>query len=261
VRTGGAVLNEGTCGALGAIAAPTAGKEDDMSCDPFTTIERAFNKLVASDALAIDGSHHPRLPGRQVPISEIVKFLRNPQSPQEACDSIWRAFLSFPDRERWDLICFGTALPALRKATRRATRIWPHDPNGIQAEALDAFIREIREADHSGSRIFSTICNHVKTACRTYARDLARHARSLQEITFQSHAPAAPWAHIDLVLLRAIEQEVISWEEGSLIASCRLEGVPTETLAKALGTSRLEVTRTRKGAERRLADWILSAAS
>jgi hypothetical protein len=261
VRTVGAVLDEGTCGGPGAITAPTTGEEDDMRSDPFTTIERAFNKLVASDALAIDGSLHPGLPGRQVPISEIVIFLRSPQSPQEACDSIWRAFLTFPDRERWDLICFGLALPALRKAATRASRIWPHDPEGIQAEALDAFIREIHQADHSRDRIFSTVCNHVKSACRTYARDLARHARGLQEITFESRSPAEPWSHIDLVLLRAVEQEVISLEEGSLIAACRLEDVSTETLAKALGVSRLEVTLTRKGAEQRLADWILNEGS
>lgn len=229
-----------------------------MRRDPFATIERAFSKLVASGALAIDGRSHPGLPDRQVPISDVVTVLRDPQSPQETCDSIWHAFLSFPDRERWDLICFGIALPALRKAAAKATRIWPYDPEGIQAEALDAFIREIHQADILGSRIFSTICNHVKSACRTYARDLARHAKGLQEITFESHPPVAPWSHIDLVLIRAVEQEIISAEEEELIASFRLEGISTDATAKAQGVTIMEVSLARKRAEHRLAKWIMS---
>lgn len=198
------------------------------------------------------------MPDRQVPISEIVTVLRNPRSPQETCDNIWRAFLAFPDRERWDLICFGIALPALRKAATKATRIWPHDSEGIQAEALDAFIREIHQADLSGIRIFSTVCNHVKTACRTYARGLARHAKGLQEITFESHPPVAPWSHIDLVLIRAVEQEIISLDEEDLIASFRLEGISTDATAKAQGVTTMEVSLARKRAEQRLAKWIMS---
>lgn len=259
MRGGGGVLDSEVCGVLGAVIGASRRREEAiMRRDPFTTIERAFNKLVASGELAIDGSLHPGLPDRHVPIGEIVAVLRAPRSPQETCDSLWRALLAFPDRDRWDLICFGIALPALRKAATRATRIWPHDPEGIQAEALDAFVREIHQADPSGNRIFSTVCTHVKTACRTYARDLARHARGAQEIIYESHAPVAPWSHIDLVLIHAVEQGIISTDEEGLIASFRLEGISNEAIAKAQGKTSLEVSLARKRAEQRLTQWIMS---
>lgn len=228
-----------------------------MRREPFTTIERAFNSLVESDALPIDGSLHPGLPCRQMPISEVVTFLRDPQSPLPSCDSIWRALLAAPDREQWDFICLGLALPALRKAVSKASRIWPHDPDGIKSEAIDAFIQAIHEAKPPEARIFSTICNRVKTACRTYARDLARHARGPYQAVFESHAPAAPWSHVDLVLIRAVDQGIISEDEAILIGAFRLDGASASDIAKTLGIPAINVSLEEKSAEHRLATWLI----
>ncbi|WP_335986648.1 hypothetical protein [Glycomyces sp. MUSA5-2] len=228
-----------------------------MRREPFTTIERAFGKLVAADALTVDASLHPGLPNRPLPISEVVTFLQDPASPRPACDRIWRVLLTAPDRQQWDLVCLGLALPALRKAAARADRIWPYDPDGIQAEALDAFIRELHQPKIPEERIFSTICIRVKTACRTFARELARHARGPSETVFESQTPASPWTHIDLVLVRAVEQEIISKDEAIQIAMFRLEGIPDATIAEAMSASRKESRLARKIAEHKLAKWIV----
>ena len=191
--------------------------------DLFTRIQQQFERLVMDAAITIDGTAHSGLPHRATSLEEITRFLHSSDSSREARDSLWHAFAAAPDREVWDTICLGIALPALHQAVARAVKIWPHDPDGLQSTAVSAFLAKLpQHAANRGCRIFAGLYTHVKSACRTYARDMARHTRGAAGQVFDSRPPVRPWGHVDLVLAEAIREEVVTQKEAIIIATARL---------------------------------------
>lgn len=229
-----------------------------MTILPLDAVERAFADLLTHSNSRIGGADHVGLPNRPHSMPEIVEVLRDPCTVQETCDSLWRFFLEQFDNDEWATLSLGLALPAMRKSVAKAARIWDRDLIDLQAEAINAFIALARQIDTTSDRLYSHLCNRVKGACRTFARGLARNAKSIHQVGFDSCLPPEPWSHIDLVLTRAINEGVITREEADLIVMTRLEQVKLGRVAQSNGVSRIEISLLRKRAEHRLTEWLIA---
>ena len=227
-----------------------------MNRFPLDEAERAFTDLLARSEQLIDGTEHPGLPDRPVTMPELVAVLRDQLTTQETCDSLWSFLLEHFDDEPWATLSLGLALPPMRKSVAKAARIWDRDIIDLQAEAVNAFLEMARHIDPASCRLYSRICNHVKDACRTFARGLARNARTVHLAGMTARPPAEPWSHIDLVLKRAVRNHVISGFEAEIITNTRLEGEQLGSLARKRRLSRTILSMQRRNAEHRLIEWL-----
>jgi len=216
-------------------------------------LETTFRLLTTGPApLTVDGAEIGHgLPARVIPLHELAAILMHPSCSYTASDTVWRQLIA---RARtgdpaWVVGAFGVALPGLRGAARRLSRIHTGD---VEAEVLAGFTVALRKVNPAAPRVVQRLCSSALVEAR---RQLRESEPGRVDVTVPGRASAAPpalWAHPDFVLVRAVRAGVITVSEATLIGVTRLEELPVAEYAAQVGKTPKAVYKARDRAEARL---------
>lgn len=142
--------------------------------------------------------------------------------------------------------------PAARPCSARA----PGGAFDVHAEVLSGFLAALTDIDLQRPRVL------VRLRWAAYRAGSAALAEALDAPapiapdSFRSAPPKPPWGHPDLILARAVHQEVLTQTEADLIGSTRLDETPLTDWAAAHKMSAEAAYKARKRAEHRLVDFL-----
>ncbi|MPZ67755.1 MAG: hypothetical protein GEU83_20480 [Pseudonocardiaceae bacterium] len=224
------------------------------------TAETAFVALCRGPApLAVQGAEiSDRLPQRPIPLLELRRRLLDRSLSWQVRDAVWRELVQ---RARlcdpaWTVAAVGVAWPGLRRAADRVARGYDGDAADVDGEVLAGFLGALPTIDTTRRRIVRRLC---WSAYRAGARFRDASVDYTDGVRVATTMPASrPWGHPELVIERAVAEQVITSSEAQLIASTRLDEVPVETVARKLHISHGALMLRRFRAEHRLAQAILA---
>ncbi len=226
---------------------------------PLETARRAFNWLVVGPhPVAIDGRQFPGLPTRLVPLDELLGLLLEEDCGQELRDAVW---VHLVERSRlegatWTVACVGMAMPALALTAKRLCARWADDPRDVNASVLIGFLDGLSHVDLNKPQVLVRLRWCAYRAGHVFIRE-SLDLPLPSDTDFHSQEPTRPWGHPDLVLARAVADDVLTVDEANLIGSTRLEedySLEAAARDRLLRTDHVQVLRRR--AEYRLAAYL-----
>ncbi|WP_129665763.1 hypothetical protein [Phytoactinopolyspora endophytica] len=225
---------------------------------PLDVARTAFGLLIAGpQPLSIDGRLFGSLSQRRVPLDELRERLLAQDCPQTTRDAVWAhlVLLSRSHGQAWTVGCVGVALPALTRMAATLSARFAADPADIHAEILSGFLHAVAVVDVRRPRIM------LRLRWAAYRAGHAALRAALDAPTpigdgFHSAEPPPPWGHPDLVLARAVADEVITAWEADLIGTTRLDRVSVRSYAATSDVSTAACAKRRQRAERRLVAYL-----
>ncbi|GIF74106.1 hypothetical protein [Asanoa siamensis] len=228
---------------------------------PLDVAETTFRLLTAGpEPLSIDGAEIGHgLPARRIPLHELAAILMHPSCSYRASDTVWRLLI---ERARtsgpaWVVGAAGVALPGLRAAARRLSRVHSGD---VQAEVLTGFLAALRQVRPAGPRVVQRLCSAALVTARAALRASEPRRADVTGNAPGSAPPPAPSGHPDFVLACAVTAGVITAAEADLIGATRLEDTSVAEYAHRHGKTYWAVSKARARAEERLVAAIQSGA-
>lgn len=210
-------------------------------------------------SLAVQGAEiSDRLPQRPIPLLELRRRLLDRSTGWQVRDAVWRELVQ---RARlcdqvWTIAAVGVAWPGLRRVADRVAHSYDGDAADVDGEVLAGFLGALPTIDTSRRRIVRRLC---WSAFRAGVRFRDSDVDFVASVGAVPAVPASrPWGHPELVLEKAVAEQVITRSEARLIASTRLDEVPLETVARKLHVPHGALVLRRFRAEHRLAEAILS---
>ncbi|WP_144120952.1 hypothetical protein [Catellatospora sichuanensis] len=169
-------------------------------------------------------------------------------------DTVWRELVARARRgpAAWVVAAAGMALPGLRRTAGALSAGMVGERADLDAELLAGFLQALHTADIDAAHVYPRLIRAGERAALRFRDADARH-QVVSGGGFWSSAPARPWDHPDLVLLRAVAANVITAGEATLIGSTRLDLVPLAKAAAQAGISVAAARQRRRRAEHRLA--------
>jgi hypothetical protein len=226
-------------------------------------VARTAFELLTTDPspLALDTRGCPGLPDRPVPLDELRSRLLAASCPTETRDVVWRRLVtrSRTDGAAWTVACVGLALPALLRMAADMSERFAGDPSDVHAEILTAFLAALGSLDLDRPGVMTRL---------RWAAYRGGHA-ALREVLaapmpsgdgYGSTEPPAPAGHPDLVLARAVAEEVITTVEADLIGATRLEHRRMRDWASEHDLGYEAAKKIRQRGERRLVTWLRDRA-
>ncbi|GAB3671563.1 hypothetical protein REH65_00080 [Saccharopolyspora sp. ID03-671] len=225
---------------------------------PLAVARHSFSWLVtAPEPITVDGRDFPGLPGRMLRLDELRDCLLRRACTQDTRDAVWAHLVSASRAEGavWTLGCVGVAMPALIRASATLTSRFAGDAADIEAAVLAGFVTELAQIDCSRKKIM------VRLRWAAYRAGHAAVREALDTplptgTTPSSAPPPRPWGHPDIVLARAVTDEVITPDEAHLIGATRLERIPLAEVAAHYDVSYEAIKKKRQRAERKLVDYL-----
>src|SRR6266540_5024338 len=181
-----------------------------------------------------------------------------PPVPAEAVDACWQQLVRRAQTTGgpWVLAVAGMLLPCLRAKHARLTRCF--DPwrdaweaAEIETAMLTGLYEHLLRVDATCGRLPARLCWAAYRAGRKVRDADATWARTHTAFT-DSHIPAAPYGHPDLILDHAVTGRLLTAAEAELIGRTRLEQTTLAEVAAELGASYEAVKRRRARAEHKL---------
>lgn len=236
-------------------------RRSQSSESPLETAETAFALLVRGpNPLAVDGAGLSGLPDALVPLDRLRELLLDQRAcPLATVDAVWAELVgrSRTDGPRWTVGCVGVALPGLAGQARKLTAGFADDPTDIHAEVLAGFLAELATVDVG----LPWIEPRLRMAAFRAGYAARRHALQgdvpVDDDGFRSRVPQPPWGHPDLVLARAVAENVLTPAEADLISATRLGDVDLHAYAAQHGWDYKACQSARLRAEYRLVDFLL----
>lgn len=226
---------------------------------PLNTAHKCFTYLVTGpEPLSVDGCAFAGLPNRAVPLDELRDRMLRRRFPRGARDVVWAHLVqrSRAEGATWTLACTGMALPALAGIARRLAARYPGEVFDVHAEVLSGFLAALTDIDLRRPRVLVRLKWAAYRAGGAAVAEALNAPAPLAPGSFRSTPPKPPWGHPDLVLARAVRQEVLTQTEADLIGSTRLEQTPVPDWAAAHQMSAEAAYKARKRAEHRLVDFV-----
>lgn len=192
-------------------------------------------------------------------IDAFAAYLNRRSTPRASRDAAWRRIVEHArkDDHNWTLIAIRLALPGIRRALTRAQCILPEfDRSELETEVVCRFSEAIQIIDVTQSNICSKLCQRVFSALRTFLRTELRNIRTAEQMEFESRIPPKRYGHMDLVLLEAVDEGVITLKEAKIVGATRIEEIELKQIAKEYGIPKIELSLAMKVAEDRLVNWI-----
>jgi len=215
----------------------------------------SVNSFSESDAIT-------QLCGQQIVLSELGRALLEPTVSQNERDRTWATVVSNArnNRSPWIIIAIGLAMPGLRGAVKHAVPYAPHFQDRIELEsaAIAGFISAITDINIERSKICARLCNRAYVAARRCAIEISRYQRQLQSPIYESHPPSNQFGHIDLVLATAIQEDIITRVQATLIIDCCIDKQSITASAEAQGLDREKARIELKEAKNNVANWLMS---
>lgn len=226
---------------------------------PLDTARDAFQWLVTGPKpMAVHGAGFVGLPRRPVPLDELRDRLMSKQCPRRTRDDVW-AYLVLRSRAyggAWTLACVGMALPSLASSARWLAVRYRGDRADVHAAVLVGFVDALATVDLADPGIVVRLHYAARRAGQ------AALAESLDAPVpvgsgYRSTAPRPPHGHPDLVLARAVGEQILTPTEAELISATRLGETSVTDWAHTHGAAPKTVFKVRDRAEDRLVAWLL----
>lgn len=225
---------------------------------PLNTARDAFQWLVTGpDPLAVDGREFAGLPPRSVPLDELRDRLMSKQCPVRTRDAVWAYLVrqSRQDGGKWTVACVGMALPALAAIARWMGARYRGDRADAHAAVLTGFLEALATVDLEDPAIVVRLSWAARRAGQAALEESLDAPLPLAS-GFHSAVPRPPYGHPDLVLARAVAQEVLTSTEAELISATRLGETSVTEWARVHGARLQAVFKARSRAEVRLVAWL-----
>jgi hypothetical protein len=231
---------------------------------PLDSARTAFRWLVTGPhPLGVNGCRFEGVPNRHVPLDELRDWLMQAQVPGEVRDAIWSSLVQRSRNEggAWTVACVGLALPALVAHARWLGQRFRGEREDIQAAVLTGFLHALATIDLAETGVMPRL------VWRAWGAGKAALAESLDaprpvDMHAVHASPSRPRSgHPDLVLARAVAEEVLTAAEAELISETRLGGVAMSEWTRARGVALKTGFKARDRAEDRLVTWLRDQGS
>lgn len=237
---------------------PPTAHSRPVGASPFRVLASSFALLTTGPRpLALPGHEVHGLPDRAVPLDELQARLLHPSTPYEVRDEAIDALLRRAQAEGGASmvgLC-GVLLPGLRKALAPLAAACPDRLFELEAEMLAGLIAAVGRATPGQARPAARLI----WAARRGAERVV-HAALAERVapgrTPVSAPPPRPYGHPDLILARAVDEEVISALDARLIGATRFDGMSLEEAARRLEATYAALEHRRNRAEHALREWI-----
>lgn len=232
--------------------------DDVWPASALEAAERAFLALAGwPSPLALDcRALHEQLPNQHVPLDELRRILLDRTTGYDARAAAWSRLVDHAQHggPEWVIGAVAMARPALLAIAGRLARGWHGDAADLDSAILEGFLTALRATDPATRRLPIPL---IRAAQRAGMR--ARHG----EIQYQHFVrpldpgalmPPPLYGHEDIILGRAVAAGVLTSEQAELIASTRLDKVPTATAARLRGIPEDALRMRRHRAETKLVE-------
>lgn len=238
-------------------------KRDGYEWLPLDTARDAFQWLVTGPKpMAVHGARFAGLPRRWIPLDELRDRLMSKQCPTHSRDRVW-AYLVGRSRARggaWTVACVGMALPSLASSARWLAARYRGDRADVHAAVLAGFVEALATVDLADPGIVVRLHYAARRAGQT-ALEESLDAPLPVGTGYRSAAPRPPHGHPDLVLARAVGEQILTPTEAELISATRLGETSVTEWAHTHGAAPKTVFKARDRAEDRLVAWLRDQAS
>jgi hypothetical protein len=230
---------------------------------PLDTARDAFGWLVTGPKpMAVHGARFAGLPRRPVPLDELRDRVMSKQCPPRTQDDVW-AYLVLRSRAHggaWTVACVGMALPSLASSSRWLAARYPRDRADVHAAVLAGFVQALATVDLTDPGIIARLHFAARRAGQA-ALEASLDAPLPAGSGYHSAAPRPPYGHPDLVLARAVGEQILTPAEAELISATRLGEESVTDWAQRHGAALKTVFKARDRAEDRLVAWLREHAS
>jgi hypothetical protein len=225
---------------------------------PLDTARSAFSWLVTGPKpMAVQGSRFAGLPRRPVPLDELRDRVMSKQCPPRTRDDVW-AHLVLQSRARggaWTVACVGMALPSLASSARWLAARYRGDRADVHAAVLAGFVQALTTVDLADPGIVVRLHFAARRAGQA-ALEESLDAPLPAGSGYRSTVPRPPYGHPDLVLARAVGEQILTPAEAELISATRLGETSMTEWARDHGTVLKTAFKARDRAEDRLVAWL-----
>ena len=245
------------------VSQPSERNRDEYEWLPLDTARDAFQWLVTGPKpMAVHGARFAGLPRRWIPLDELRDRLMSKQCPAHSRDRVW-AYLVRRSRATggaWTVACVGMALPSLASSARWLAARYRGDRADVHAAVLAGFVEALATVDLADPGIVVRLHYAARRAGQA-ALEESLDAPMPVGTGYRSTAPRPPHGHPDLVLARAVGEQILTPTEAELISATRLGETSVTEWARAHGAAPKTVFKARDRAEDRLVTWLRDQAT
>jgi len=241
---------------------PGRARARGVDLSPLGVARTAFELLTTGPSpLALDTHDCPGLPNRLVPLDELRSRLLSASCPPQTRDTVWRRLVTHSRVEgaAWTVACVGLALPALTRMAADLSERFAGDPSDVHAEILTGFLTALATLDLDRPGVMTRLRWAAYRGGHAALRE-ALAAPMPYGDSYRCTERPAPAGHPDLVLARAVAEDVITVVEADLIGATRLEHRRMRDWATEQRLGYEAAKKIRQRGERRLVDWVRDQA-
>lgn len=240
------------------VSAPIRTDHEGHDWLPLDTARDAFGWLVTGPKpMAVHGARFAGLPRRPVPLDELRDRVMSRQCPPRTRDDVW-AHLVLRSRAHggaWTVACVGMALPSLASSARWLAARYRGDRADAHAAVLAGFVHALSTVDLADPAIAVRLHFAARRAGQE-ALEESLDAPMPVGSGYRSAAPRPPYGHPDLVLARAVGEQILTPAEAELISATRLGETSMTDWAQGHGIALKTAFKARDRAEDRLVTWL-----
>ncbi|HWD05116.1 MAG TPA: hypothetical protein VG674_21990 [Amycolatopsis sp.] len=240
------------------VSAPIRPEHEGHEWLPLDTARDAFGWLVTGPKpMAVHGARFAGLPRRPVPLDELRDRVMSKQCPPRTRDDVW-AHLVLRSRAHggaWTVACVGMALPSLAASARWLAARYRGDRADAHAAVLAGFVHALSTVDLADPAIAVRLHFAARRAGQA-ALEESLDAPLPAGSGYRSTAPRPPYGHPDLVLARAVGEQILTPAEAELISATRLGETSVTDWARTRYTAPKTAFKARDRAEDRLVAWL-----
>ncbi|WP_133884324.1 hypothetical protein [Glycomyces sp. NRRL B-16210] len=186
-----------------------------MYTSSLSACKREFSKICkAQGTQNSEGNWTFSIDGTEISTEDLSRTLISKSVDQQTRDHAWRTIVN-RTREQpnpWIVIAVGVALPGIYNAIRHAASYAPNfnDRTELESAAIAGFIGALNDIDIENPKVCARLCNRAYASARRCAIEISRYQRQLQSPTFESRPPVEKFGHPDLILAKAIRNEIVT---------------------------------------------------
>ncbi|SDK52596.1 hypothetical protein SAMN05216298_0407 [Glycomyces sambucus] len=223
--------------------------------------EREFKRICNHTGTRTgDGKWSLSVGGTSISTGELGRTLLSKDTAQTERDSAWATIVDQARKaqEPWLIIAVGVAIPGIRNAIKFASVYAPEysDRTEIESAALAGFVTAVHDIDTTRGKVCARLCNRAYIAARRCAIEISRYQRQLHSPIFESHPPAKEFGHPDLVLAKAIDNEIVTRLQAILILKVVIEKLPISAVAEAEEITEESASNQIRAAKAQLWEWL-----
>jgi hypothetical protein len=232
-----------------------------MNGSPLEQVEHAYLRYAyGPDPVLFWGGYDTGLSNRGHTLPEVTAMLTDKATSAAAKDQVWKSLvrLAHISKHDWKVIAAGLAIRGLKRAVTRARYHAPNIDNrdDLESAAMAGFIEAIETIDTGKRQICARLCQAAYVNARRYAIELKQYQQSMCSAVYESHPPPDQHQHVDLVLIEAIEEGIITKQQADLILETRLEKRSLRQSANGHGIEFAKARYERRHGEHELYAWL-----